>query len=193
VWALDFQFDVTQDGRAVKLLCVIDEFTREALAMEADRRIDADRTVEVLDRIVRERGRHPELVRCDNGPELTSHALRDWCRFSRTGAAFIEPGAPWENAFVESFNSRVRDELLAVEVFTCLAEAKVMIEDFRQDYNRCRPHRAHGMKTPAAFAQSVRDGLHTSSDPRLSPLDGADRGLAGTTPNDQQLSQQVDP
>ena len=96
--------------------------------------------LKLLDRIVRDRSAHPEFVRCDNGPEMTSNALKDWCRFSRTGAAFIEPGSPWENPFVESFNSRVRDELLSVEVFTCLAEAKVMIEDFRQDYNRCRPH-----------------------------------------------------
>ena len=151
VWAFDFQFDVTDDGRAVKLLYVVDEFTREALAMEAERRIDADKVVDVLDRIIRERGSSPEFVRCDNGPEMTSNALRDWCRFSRTGAAFIEPGSPWENPFVESFNSRVRDELLSVEVFSCLTEAKVMIEDYRQDYNRCRPHRAHGMMTPAAF------------------------------------------
>jgi putative transposase len=151
VWAFDFQFDVTDDGRAIKLLYVVDEFTREALAMEAERRIDGDRVVEVLDRIVRERGTYPEFVRCDNGPEMTSNALQDWCRFSRTGAVFIEPGSPWENPFVESFNSRVRDELLSVEVFSCVAEAKVMIEDFRQDYNRCRPHRAHQMMTPAAF------------------------------------------
>jgi putative transposase len=126
---LDFQFDVTDDGRAVKLLYVVDEFTREALAMEAERRIDADKVVDVLDRIVRDRGRHPEFVRCDNGPEMTSNAPRDWCRFKRTGAAFIVPGSPWENPFVGSFNSRVRDELLAVEVFSCLAEAKVMIEE----------------------------------------------------------------
>jgi putative transposase len=134
VWALDFQFDVTDDGRAVKLLYVVDEFTREALAMEAERRIDGEKLVEVLDRSVRERGSYPEFVRCDNGPEMTSHALRDWCRFSRTGAAFIEPGSPGENPFVESFNSRVRDELLAVEVFSCLAEVKVMVEDYRADY-----------------------------------------------------------
>jgi hypothetical protein len=113
--------------------------------------IDGDRVVDVLDRIVSERGTHPQFVRCDHGPEMTFNALRDWCRFSRTGVAFIEPGSPWENPFVESFNSRVRDELLSVEVFTCLAEAKVMVEDFRQDYNRCRPHRAHQMMTPAAF------------------------------------------
>ncbi len=82
VWAFDFQFDVTDDGRAVKLLYVVDEFTREALAMEAERRIDGDQVVDVLDRIIREQGRRPELVRCDNGPEMTSNALRDWCRFS---------------------------------------------------------------------------------------------------------------
>ena len=159
VWAFDFQFDVTDDGRILKLLYVVDEFTREALAMEAERRIDADKVVDVLDGIVSERGRRPEFVRCDNGPEMTSAALRDWCRFGRTGAAFIEPGSPWENPFVESFNSRVRDELLAVEVFSCLTEAKVMIEDFRQDYNRYRPHRAHAMMTPAAFAASFQQPL----------------------------------
>lgn len=159
VWAFDFQWDVTEDGRAVKLLYVVDEFTREALAMEAERRIDGDKVVLVLDRIIAEQSRRPQLVRCDNGPEMTSHALRDWCRFSRTGAAFIEPGSPWENPFVESFNSRVRDELLSVEIFTCLTEAKVMIEDYRQDYNRCRPHRAHAMMTPAAFAASLQQPL----------------------------------
>lgn len=159
VWAFDFQFDVTDDGRILKLLYVVDEFTREALAMQAERRIDADKLVDVLDQIISEQGRRPEFVRCDNGPEMTSAALRDWCRFSRTGAAFIEPGSPWENPFVESFNSRVRDELLSVEVFSCLTEAKVMIENFRVDYNRCRPHRAHAMMTPAAFAASLRQPL----------------------------------
>jgi len=119
--------------------------------MEAERRIDGDRVVDVLEGIVAEQGRRPELVRCDNGPEMTSNALRDSCRFSRTGAAFIEPGSPSENPCVESFNSHVRDELLTVEVFSCLTEAKVMTDDFRQDYNRSRPHRAHGMMTPAAL------------------------------------------
>jgi putative transposase len=195
VWALDFQFDVTDDGRAVELLYVVDEFTREALAMEAERRIDADKIVRVLDRIVVDRGRHPAFVRCDNGPEMTSHALRDWCRFSRTGAAFIEPGSPWENPLVESFNSRVRDELLAVEVFTCLAETKVMIEDFRQDYNRCRPHRAHAMMTPAAFKtgwETAHATAPASAELRRryasAPFDaGADPNLP--LPTNHQLSQ----
>ena len=199
VWAFDFQFDVTEDGRAVKLLYVVDEFTREALAMEAERRIDGDKIVDVLERIVAERGTHPQFVRCDNGPEMTSNALRDWCRFSRTGAAFIEPGSPWENPFVESFNSRVRDELLAVEVFTCLTEAKVMIEDYRQDYNRCRPHRGIGMMTPTAFTTAWRtahETAHASAELHsaygLAPLD-AGGILTLQQPTNHQLSQQVDP
>jgi len=97
VWALDFQFDVTSDGRILKLLHVVDEHTREALAIEVERRIDADRTVSVLERAVAARGRSPELLRMDNGPELTARALRDWCRFSGSGTSYIEPGSPWEN------------------------------------------------------------------------------------------------
>ena len=84
----------------------------------------------------------PELIRCDNGPELTANALRDWCRFSGAGSAYIEPGSPWQNPYVESFGSRIRDELLAVEQFSCLAEAQVMVEDWREDYNERRPHSA---------------------------------------------------
>jgi putative transposase len=199
VWAFDFQFDVTDDGQAVKLLYVVDEFTREALAMEAERRIDGDKVVDVLDRIIREQGRRPQLLRCDNGPEMTSNALRDWCRFSRTGVAFIEPGSPWENPFVESFNSRVRDELLSVEIFTCLAEAKVMVEDFRQDYNRSRPHRAHGMMTPEAFKAGWQTAHRAAPDSaELQPAYGrlpfdAVGSLTLKEPTNHQLSQQVDP
>jgi len=155
VWALDFQFDQTADGRVIKLLNIVDEFTREALAMHVARRIDADQTVAVLERLAA-RGGAPAHVRCDNGPELTAHALRDWCRFSHTETAFIEPGAPWQNAYVESFNARVRDELLDVEQFSCLAEARVVIEDWRQDYNAHRPHSALANQTPRAFAQAWR-------------------------------------
>ena len=110
VWALDFQFDQTADGRLLKLLHVVDEFTREALAIGCERRIDADATVRVLDRLIADRGGAPEHIRCDNGPELTANALRDWCRFNQAGSAYIEPGSPWQNAYVESFGSRVRDE-----------------------------------------------------------------------------------
>jgi putative transposase len=155
VWALDYQHDQTADGRVIRLLNVVDEYTREALAMLVARSIDADTTVEVLERLVAERGA-PTFLRCDNGTELTSHALKDWCRFSRTGTAYIDPGSPWQNAYVESFNGKVRDELLDVEEFSCLAEARVVIEDWREDYNTRRPHSALGMRSPAAFAATLR-------------------------------------
>jgi putative transposase len=156
VWAIDFQWDQTADGHNLKLLHVVDEFTREALAIECHRRIDADQTVGVLDRLVTERGTTPGFVRCDNGPEMTAYALRDWCRLSKTGSAYIEPGSPWQNPYVESFGGRVRDELLAVELFSCLTEAQVLIEDWRLDYNHRRPHSALHMMTPAAFAAALR-------------------------------------
>ena len=152
VWAVDFQHDMTADGRPIRLANVIDEHTREALIMHADRSISADDLVALLDALVVQRGRAPKFLRSDNGTELTSHALRDWCRFSSTDSAFIEPGAPWQNPFVESFHARLRDELLNVEQFACLAEARVLIDDWREDYNHRRPHSALGMRTPAAFA-----------------------------------------
>ena len=152
VWAVDFQHDQTADGRVLRLVNVVDEFTREALVMRVQRSISADQTVAVLEQIVTRRGRAPRFLRCDNGPELTSHALADWCRFSHAQTAFIEPGAPWQNPFVESFHARVRDELLNVEQFACLAEAEVLIADWREDYNTRRPHSSLGMRTPTAFA-----------------------------------------
>jgi putative transposase len=154
VWALDYQHDQTADGQTIRLLNVVDEFTREALAMLVARSIDADATVAVLERLVAERGA-PTQIRCDNGTELTSHALSDWCRFSHAGIVYIEPGSPWQNPYVESFNGKVRDELLDVEEFSCLAEARVVIEDWRQDYNQCRPHSSLGMRSPAAFAATL--------------------------------------
>jgi putative transposase len=154
VWAFDFQFDQTANGKALKLMNIVDEYTRESLVMLVARSIDAEAVVQALERLCGERGA-PELLRMDNGPEMTAHALRDWCTLSRTGTAFIEPGSPWQNPFVESFHSRVRDELLDVEEFSCLAEAKVVIGDWQEDYNQRRPHSALGMRTPIAFAATV--------------------------------------
>jgi putative transposase len=169
VWALDFQFDQAFNGRAIKLLNIVDEFTREALAMHTAHNITADDTVGVLEQLARERGA-PEHVRCDNGPELTAHALRDWCRLSGAGTAFIEPGAPWQNPFVESFNGRVRDELLDVELFSCLAEAQVVIADWREDYNHQRPHSALAMQTPAAFAAGWTPDIEAAPRPGAASL-----------------------
>ena len=109
-----------------------------------------------LDRIVVGRGTAPGYIRCDNGPELTANALRDWCRFSGTGSSYIEPGAPWENPYVESFNGRLRDEFLAVEQFDSLLEAHVLIEDWRIEYNTTRPHSSLGWLVPAAYAEQRR-------------------------------------
>src|SRR5271167_1206324 len=154
VWAFDFQFDQTADGHLLKLLHVVDEFTREALEIKCARSIDADATVAVLERLTRARGCSPEFVRCDNGPEMTANALKDWCRFAGTGSSYIDPGSPWQNPFVESFNSKLRDELLTVELFETLLEAQVLAEDYRIEYNTWRPHSSIGQLTPAAFAKS---------------------------------------
>jgi putative transposase len=156
VWALDYQFDVTAAGRIIKILHVVDEFTRESLCDLVEHSLDADATVAALDKVVGQRSRHPDFVRCDNGPELTAHALRDWCRFGRTGTCYIEPGSPWQNPWVESYGSRMRDELLAIEQFDTLLEAQVLVADWRIEYNNHRPHSALGMLTPTEYADRWR-------------------------------------
>ena len=152
LWALDFQFDATIDGHQVKLLNIIDEYTRECLAIVVDRSIDADRVVGTLARLAIERGRAPAFVRFDNGPEFVSNAVADWCTESSVDSIFIDPGSPWQNAWIESFNGRLRDELLNLWQFDSLLEAQVLIEDHRIDYNMNRPHTAHGDLTPTEFA-----------------------------------------
>jgi putative transposase len=162
VWALDYQFDVTSAGHTLKILHVTDEFTRESLSDVVGYSIDADRTVEILDTLAAQRGT-PAYIRCDNGPELTANSLRDWCTFTETGTSYIEPGSPWQNPWVESYGSRMRDELLAIEQFDTLLEAQVLVADWRQEYNTYRPHSALGMLTPVAFAEQWR----TNHQPQL--------------------------
>ncbi len=146
VWALDFQFDQTSDGRMLKFLNVIDEFTREALATDVERCIDADGVVACLERLAVQRGA-PVFVRFDHGPEFIAYAVADWCRFNGTGTVFIDPGSPWQNAWIESFNGRMRDEHLNGQQFDSLLEAQVLTEDWRIDYNMNRPHSTHGWPT----------------------------------------------
>jgi transposase InsO family protein len=153
MWALDFQVDVTVDGRQVRFLNIIDEYTREALATRAARSFNADATVAVLDDLVTVLGRRPEHVRMDNGPELTAHALVDWCRFAGVDPAYIDPGSPWQNGFCESFNGRFRDELLVCEQFNTLLEVQVLAEDWRIEYNTYRPHGSLDGLTPEAYRQ----------------------------------------
>ncbi|CAA9456516.1 MAG: Mobile element protein [uncultured Rubrobacteraceae bacterium] len=163
VWALDYQFDVTATGRIIKLLHVVDEFTRESLTDLVDHSIDADATVAALDKITAQRRRHPSFVRCDNGPELTVNALRDWCRFTGTGTSYIEPGSPWENPWVESYGSRMRDELLAIEQLASLLEAQALVGDWRTGYNTYRPQSALDGLTPADYAEQRRQTSQSGS------------------------------
>jgi len=143
--------DRTQDGRALKLLTIVDEYTRECLAIDVRRRM---RSIDVLDQLSRlflGRGT-PIFIRSDNGPELTARLLRDWLQALGVTTLFIEPGSPWENGYVESFNGKLRDELLEREIFYTLAEARVLIERWRHEYNTIRPHSAPGYRPPAPEA-----------------------------------------
>jgi putative transposase len=154
VWALDFQFNQTADGRTIKLLNVIDEFTREALAIEIKRSIDADAVVACLEKITTERPA-PVYLRFDiQGPEFIAHAVADWCRFNDAGTLFIDPSSLWQNAWIESFNGRLRDEHLNGQLFDSLLEAQVLTELWRIDYNSNRRHSELGRQTPAAFAEA---------------------------------------
>lgn len=151
MWALDFQVDVTVDGRQVRFLNIVDEFTREALVTQAFRSCTSDRMTQELDRIIARTGRRPAHIRMDNGTEMTAHAMRDWCRFTGVDASFIDPGSPWQNGICESFNGRFRDEFLNCEVFHSLTEVQVLADDWRIEYNSYRPHGSLGFRTPEAF------------------------------------------
>jgi transposase InsO family protein len=151
VWSYDFIEDQTADGRKLKILPIVDEFTRECLTIEVERHLTAQEVVETLAFLFELRGA-PRYLRSDNGPEFIAKAVRNWLIRSGVNTLYIEPGSPWENPYSESFNSRFRDELLNRELFDTLHEAKVLIEDFRLEYNHRRPHSALGYRTPAAYA-----------------------------------------
>ncbi|GAA3227948.1 hypothetical protein GCM10020256_39710 [Streptomyces thermocoprophilus] len=156
VWALDYQFDVTAAGRTIKILHVVDEFTRESLADLVAYSIDADATVACLDKIAAVRG-FPQFIRCDNGPELTAAALRDWCRFTSTRTSYIEPGSPWQNPWVESYGGRMRDELLAVEQFDTLlgspGPCRRLARGIQQLPSPFRPGHAHPSRVRPAMEE----------------------------------------
>jgi putative transposase len=154
VWALDFQFDQTSNCRVLKYLNITDEFSKEALAIEVERSMSGDDIVTVLEALINVHGA-PEFVRMNNGIEMTSNTVADWCRFSTADISFIDPGSPWQNAYVESFNGKLRDELLGVKKFTTLLEAKIMAEDYRADYNQHRPHSSLGYLTPHLWIPKV--------------------------------------
>ncbi|MFE9328690.1 IS3 family transposase, partial [Nocardia sp. NPDC052278] len=150
VWAVDFQFDATDDGRPVKIVSIVDEHTRECLGGLVEHSITADRLIDELDRIAVDRG-YPAVLRCDNGPELAAAAMADWAG-ERVGLAFIPPGQPWRNGYIESFNGRLRDECLNINSFWSLTHARVVISDWKHEYNHRRRHSALGYQTPARYA-----------------------------------------
>lgn len=148
VWAYDFVMARTYDGRSFRMLTVIDEFSRECLAIEVERKLKSDDVLQVLTGLFVERG-VPEHIRSDNGSEFTAEIVREWLHRVGSKTLYIEPGSPWENGYNESFNGRLRDELLNGEIFYTLQEAKVLIERWRQHYNQVRPHSSLGYKPPS--------------------------------------------
>ena len=153
VWSYDFVIDRTEDGRRLKMMPIVDEYSRECLTVEAERSITAEDVVRTLAALFEQRG-EPSFIRSDNGPEFIAQAVKRWLEVSGVKTLYIEPGAPWENAYSETFLSRLGDELLKREVFTSLLEAKVLVEEYRNHYNCKRPHSALGYRKPAEFAAS---------------------------------------
>jgi len=154
-WSLDFVSDAFEDGQRFRVLCIVDDCTREALATVVDRSLSGARLTRVLDDLIRRRGQ-PDMIVSDNGTEMTSHAVLRWCQDTSVGWHYIAPGKPMQNAFVESFNGRLRDECLNEHIFGNLAEARKIIENWRIDYNTQRPHTSLGGLAPAVYANLNR-------------------------------------
>jgi putative transposase len=158
VWAYDFVEDRTHDRRKFRMLTVVDEFTRESLAIRVDRKLNSTAVIETLAELMLERGT-PGHIRSDNGPEFVAKAVRDWIAAVGAKTAYIEPGSPWENGYVESFNAKLRDELLDGEIFYSLKEAQILIEAWRRHYNAIRPHSALRWTPPAPEVHVSTTGL----------------------------------
>lgn len=148
VWAYDFVMDQTHDGKAFRMLTIVDEYSRESLAIVTERKLKSADVIDALAELFIDRG-PPAHIRSDNGPELCSEAVRSWLERLKVGTLFIEPGSPWENGYNESFNGKLRDELLNGEIFYTLKEAQILIEEWRKHYNTIRPHSSLGYRPPA--------------------------------------------
>ena len=157
VWSYDFMSERTHDGRAFRILNILDEYTRDCLDITVERKITAHQVIERLAHCFITKG-IPEHIRSDNGPEFTARAVRRWLERLGVRTLFIEPGSPWENGYTESFNGKLRDELLDREIFTTLLEAKVLIENWRREYNTIRPHSSLRYKPPAPETVMLNNG-----------------------------------
>lgn len=162
VWAYDFVFDACANGQQLKCLTVVDEYTRQCLAIDVAGSIRSGRVIEVLSRLMTQHG-VPRILRSDNGPEFVSTALLRWAARERLDLALIEPGKPWQNGTAESFNGKLRDECLSMEWFRSRAEARVVIEQWREHYNHVRPHYSLNYQTPEAFRNQCHSGTPTEA------------------------------
>ena len=171
-WALDFVHDAVESGRAIRVLSVVDVYTRECLALEVDTSFASRRVTRVLEGIVAGRGA-PLAIRCDNGPELTSRHFLAWCIEWKIELVHIQPGKPTQNAYVESFHGRLREECLNVSWFGNLFEARWKIAAWRKEYNQERPHSSLGYRTPEEFAREVGGGKGCGKGGGFAPLDPA--------------------
>lgn len=163
VWSYDFVQDRTSEGRSFRMLTLMDEYTRESLAIDVERKLNSEHVLERLSDLFVRRG-VPKYIRSDNGSEFTANKVRDWLRRVGVQTLFIEPGSPWENGYIESFNGKLRDELLDRELFDTLLEAKVLIERWRRHYNTVRPHSSLGYHPPAPA--TIQPWLLTSATPQ---------------------------
>ena len=166
VWTWDFIFDRTGDGRSLKWLSLIDEYTRECLALEARRGMTAEEIRVILAEVAARRGGPPRRVRSDNGPEFAAEAVRSWLEKSGSGALYVAPGSPWQNGFAESFHSRLRDEFLEREEFENEGQAQALSDLWKEDYNTERPHSSLGYKTPAEFAATFARYVPIEEEPK---------------------------
>lgn len=162
VWSYDFVTENLENGRKAKLLAVLDEHTRECLAIDVGRRITSNDVIDVLRYLFLVRG-EPEYIRSDNGPEFTAKKVKKWLKDMGVKTLFVEPGSPWENGYIESFNARLRDELLDRELFLSIEELRYVVDRWRMDYNHYRPHSSLGYMTPAGFAASCCSGSDSAT------------------------------
>jgi putative transposase len=168
VWTWDFLFDRTSDGRSLKWLSLIDEYTRECLALEARRSMTGREIQEILAEVAARRGSVPLRMRSDNGPEFAAEAVRSWLEASGSGTLYVAPGSPWQNGFAESFHSRLRDEFLDREEFESVPQARALSELWKEEYNRERPHSSLSYQTPAEYGAKCE---------RYKPTDPVEPGL----------------
>lgn len=168
VWTYDFIEDQTEDGRKIKFLTVLDEWSRQSPAIEVGRSIRAKDVIAVLECLFAVWG-VPVFIRSDNGPEFIADAIKQWLKDKGVGPLYIEPGSPWENGYAESFHSRFRDEFLDRELFYSVKEVQVLADNWRLEYNQYRPHSSLGYKTPAAYAASCLAAAPASAWPAPPP------------------------